>query len=127
MPAVAADEPLLYTVYEGILPVPDAGMPMLAGAVLVQVNAEPATEPEKLTGAVCPPWHNCWLGGCTTFGVGLIVKLKDSGLPEQPAASGVIRMMAVTGALLLFTAKNAGILLLPRAGKPIDGLLFDQV
>lgn len=127
MPAVAGDEPLLNTVYDGILPVPPAGIPSVAGAVLVHVYTVPDTAPLKATGFVCPPLHNCWFGGCTTLGVGFTVNVNDSGLPVQPAALGTMVMVAVTGLLPVFTALNAGILLLPMAGKPIDGLLFVQV
>jgi hypothetical protein len=47
--------------------------------------------------------------------------------PGHPFAMGVTVMVAVTGALVVLMAVNEGILPLPVAAKPIDGLLFVQL
>lgn len=48
------------------------------------------------------------------------------GTPGQVLVEGVTVITAVTGALPVFTAVNAGILPVPFAGNPIEGLLFVQ-
>jgi len=47
--------------------------------------------------------------------------------PGQPAADGVTVIVAVTGAVPVLIAANAGIFPLPDAAKPIDVLLFVQL
>ena len=61
------------------------------------------------------------------MGEGLTVMVNVSGMPGQPAADGVTVIVAVTGALLVLIAVNAGIFPLPEAAKPIDVLLFVQL
>jgi hypothetical protein len=48
-------------------------------------------------------------------------------MPGQPAADGVTVMVAVTAALVVLIAVNAGIFPLPLAPNPIEGLLFVQL
>jgi len=61
------------------------------------------------------------------LGEGLTVMVNVCGVPGQPAADGVTVIVAVTGALLVLIAVNAGIFPLPEAAKPIDVLLFVQL
>ena len=61
------------------------------------------------------------------MGVGLTVIVKDCGAPGQPAAEGITEIVAVTGALVLLMAVNAGIFPLPLVANPIEVLLFDQL
>ena len=61
------------------------------------------------------------------MGVGLTVMVNVWAAPGQPAADGVTVIVAVTGALLVLIAVNAGIFPLPEAAKPIDVLLFVQL
>ena len=49
------------------------------------------------------------------------------GKPVQPFAKGVTVIVAVTGALVIFTALKAGILPMPLAARPIEVLLLIQV
>ena len=43
----------------------------------------PTTEPVKFTGAVVAPWHNTWLAGWLTVGVGLTTIVNVCGAPVQ--------------------------------------------
>lgn len=47
--------------------------------------------------------------------------------PVHPLADGVTVMVAVTGAVPLFTAAKAGILPVPEAASPMEGCVFVQV
>ena len=61
------------------------------------------------------------------MGVGLTVMVNVWAAPGQPAADGVTVIVAVTGAVPVLIAANAGIFPLPDAAKPIDALLFVQL
>lgn len=52
--------------------------------------------------------------------------VKVIGVPAQPLADGVTKMVATTGAVPLLTAVNDGRFPFPLAAKPIDGVLFVQ-
>ena len=60
-------------------------------------------------------------------GRGLIVTKNVSGIPTQLLTDGVTIMVAVIGLLLLLTVVKEGILPVPLAASPIDGLLFVQL
>lgn len=52
--------------------------------------------------------------------------VKDEGVPVHPFAVGVIPMVATTGAVPVLVAENTGMLPVPLAARPIDGVLFVQ-
>lgn len=125
--AVTAVGVVLMAVKLGILPVPAAAKPML-GVLFVQLYIVPATVPVNVIAAVLAPVHNVWLATAPTLAVGFTVIVNVFGKPTQPSALGVTVMVATTGALVLFTATKAGILLPdPAAAKPMLGVLFVQV
>ena len=49
------------------------------------------------------------------------------GKPVQPLADGVTVMVAVTGAVPVFTAVKAGIFPLPLAARPMEGAVLVQL
>ena len=53
--------------------------------------------------------------------------VNDRGVPGQPKALGVTVIVPESGLLPLLVAVNEGIFPMPLDGKPIAGLLFDQV
>ena len=57
-------------------------------------------------------------------GSGLTVMLKLLALPAQPLATGVTVILAVTGTPLILLAMKEGILPVPLAERPMDGLSF---
>ena len=59
-------------------------------------------------------------------GVGLTVIVCVIAVPGHKFAVGITVIVAVTGALVVFIAVNAGILVLPVAPKPIEVVLLDQ-
>ena len=65
--------------------------------------------------------------GTFTLGVGLTAMVNVCGGPEQPSASGVTVIVAVTGAVPLLTVLKAAIDPMPLAPNPIEVLLFDQL
>ena len=60
-------------------------------------------------------------------GVGLTVIVKLLAVPVQPLAEGVTVMVAVTGAVLLFTAVKSAMLPVPLPVRPIDVSLLVQL
>ena len=58
-------------------------------------------------------------------GLTVIVNVFES--PGQPFAEAETLIVAVTGALLLFTVVNTGMSPVPEEGNPIDGLSFVQL
>lgn len=75
--------------------------------------------------------HNNWLAGWLTLAVGFTVMVNVLLAPLQvipPLVNvGVMVMVAVTGALVALMAVNDGIVLVPLAARPIDGLLLVQL
>lgn len=124
--AVTGELVAFTAVKAGIAPVPFAARP-IEGLLFVQLKPVPLTVPVKGTAPVVEPLHKTWLTGGATLGVGLTVIVKICEAPGQPLAVGVTVMVAVTGALVMLTAVNAGICPLPLAAKPIELLLFVQV
>ena len=116
----------LVAVNAGIFPLPPAAKPIEV-LLFVQVKVVPLNAPVNVIAFVVAPLHKIWFAGCTTFGDGLTVIVKDSGVPEQVKCVGVTIIIAVTGALPVLTAVNAAIFPVPLAGKPIEGLLLVQM
>ena len=73
------------------------------------------------------PLQSIWLLTTLTVGVGLTVIEKLVDPPEHPLAEVFTVIVAVTGALVLFTAEKEPILPVPEAAKPMDGVLFIQL
>jgi hypothetical protein len=126
MVAISGTMPELVALKEAILPMPLADNPI---AVLLFVHAKFvfATDPENAIAFVAEPLHKFWFCGCVRSGVGLTVIVNVCGIPGQPPVNGVTTIVAVTGALPVFTAVNDAILPLPLAPNPIEVLSFVQV
>ena len=77
------------------------------------------------------PLQTNWSAGWLTVAVGftVIVNVDDAPLQLIPPLvnTGVTVIVAVTGVLPVLMATNDGIVLLPLAPNPIDGLLFVQL
>ena len=82
----------------------------------------------KFIALVDEPLHNTWLATVFTIAIGFTVMVKLIGTPVQPlVVVGVTVMVAVVALVKLFAVVNDGILPLPLAAKPIEGLLLTQV
>ena len=82
----------------------------------------------KTIAAVDALLHNTWFATAFIVAIGLTVIVKVIGAPVQPfAVDGVTVIVAVVALVRLLFVVNDGILPLPLAAKPIDGLLFTQV
>ena len=77
------------------------------------------------------PLHNTWLPTAITVAVGLTMIVNAVESPAHVTPPLVMLentfIVAVTGAIPLFVAVNAGILPVPLAANPMDGVLFVQV
>ena len=85
----------------------------------------------KLIAAVAVLLHNTRLLIAFTVAVGLTVMVNVMAVPTQltpPLVNvGVTVMVAVTGATPVLLEINTGMLPLPFAAKPMDGVLFVQL
>ena len=82
----------------------------------------------KVIALVDEPLHNTWLATVFTVAIGFTVMVKLIGTPVQPfVVVGVTVMVAVIAFVKLFAVVKDGILPLPLAAKPMEGLLFTQV
>ena len=126
--AVTAVGVMLIAVKLGMLPVPLDAKPIL-GVLLVQLNVVPATVLVKFIAAVDDPVHSVWFGTTPTVAVGFTVMVNVLATPAQPVlvTTGVTVIVAVTGALVVLTAVNTGILPVPVAAKPILGVVLVQL
>jgi hypothetical protein len=66
------------------------------------------------------------LAGAVTVGVGLTVMVKVCTAPLHPLAVGVTVIVAVTGVVPVLIALKDGMLPVPLAASPMDGLLLVQ-
>ena len=77
----------------------------------------------KVTAAVAEALHNTWFAGWLTCPVGFTVIVKVFVGPAQPTEPfvnvGVTTMVAITGAVPVFTAVNEAILPVPEAARPM--------
>lgn len=127
MVATCVTPVVLVTTNGLMLPVPDAGRPIVV-LLLVQVNTVPVVAPENMTACVVPPSQSAWFGIALTVGVGFTVIVNVIAVPAQPlAVVGVTVIVAVTGAAVLFTAVKLGILPWPLAARPMLGVLLVQL
>ena len=132
MVAIAGAVPVFIATNAGILPVPVAPSPMLV-LLFVQVYkvVPPVLTVPKVTSAVLIVLQTSWSAGRFTCPVGLTVmrKVFDGPLQliEPLVMVGVTMMVAITGAVPVFIATNAGMLPVPDAPSPMPGELFVQV
>lgn len=121
---------LLIAAKAGIVPDPLAGRPIVE-LLFVQVYTVPGTAPAGVTAVVAVPLQTVWFAIAFTFGVGftVIVKLADGPVQVTPALVKlpVTVTVAVTGAVPVLVAVNAGVLVVPAVPRPILGVLFVQV
>jgi hypothetical protein len=124
--AVTADEVVFTAVKEAIFPLPLAARP-IDGVLFVQLNVVPATGLPNVIAVVAVPAQSVWLATAFTVAVGFTVMVNVFAAPVQPFAVGVTVIVAVTGALVVFTPLNEGIFPVPLAARPMDGVLFVQL
>ena len=130
--AVTALVVLFTAVNDGILPVPPAAKP-IDGVLLTQLKLidPPVALVAKLTAVVLAPLHKVWLLTAFTLAVGLTVMVNVVDGPVQLTPPfvkvGVTVIVAVTGAVPLFTAVNAAIFPVPLAARPIVVFEFVQL
>ena len=115
----------------GIVPVPLAARPM-EGKLLVQLYTivPPVVGLLKLIGVDTAPLHSTTSVTGFTTAVGFTVIVKVVGVPTQLTPLvyvGVTVIVAVTGALPALVAVKLGILPVPLAARPIEGVLFVQL
>jgi hypothetical protein len=123
--AVTAVVPVLTAVNPGVLPLPLAAKPIVAFE-FVHVNVVPPVLLVKADAATAPPLQTVMFAGTTTLGLGLTVIVYVCAGPGQPPAVGVTVIVAVTGAVPVFTAVKPGVFPEPEAARPIAVLLFVQ-
>jgi hypothetical protein len=113
----------------GKLPIPFAARP-IDGALFVQLYmiVPPVAGLLNATDAVDDPLHNTWLATAFTVAIGLTVMVNVIGKPLHPFGDvGVTVIVAVVVLVNVFDVTNDGILPVPFAANPIDGLLFTQL
>ncbi len=123
---------VLEAVKDGTLPTPLVVARPIVCAVRDQEKVAPGTLLVKTTAGTEAPLQCVWLATGVTAGIGFTVIVKVIGVPVHTAptlgeVTGVTVMVAVTGVVPLFCAVNEGILPLPAAAKPMDGVLFVQL
>jgi hypothetical protein len=125
--AVTGVLPLFVAVKDVISPVSEAARPIDV-VLLVQLNVVPLTALLKVMAVVLALLQtDCVVGFATATGVGLTVIVTVVGVPEQPLATGVTIIVAVTGLELVLTAVNEPILPIPEAARPIVVLSLVQL
>jgi len=117
---VTGTVPLFTALNAAMLPDPEPPRPMLV-LLLTQSKLAPAV-PLKLMAVVIVPLHTTSLEKPVTVGVGSTVIVNDSVGPAHGPLVGVTTIVAITGAVPLFTAVNEGMLPVPVADNPIDGV-----
>jgi hypothetical protein len=120
---------VLVAINVGILPAPFAAKPM-DGALFVHVNITlpPVAGLLNAMAAVDDPLQSTWLATVFTVATGFTVIVNVIGNPVQPFGDvGVTVMVAVIALVKLFAVTKDGILPVPLAPNPIEGLLFTQL
>lgn len=117
---------LLIAVKAETLPVPVPARP-IAGTLFVQLYVAPAGVLVKLAAATAPLWQTWKLAGTVTVGVGLTVMVYVAAGPLHPFAVGITVIVAVIFVVPVLIAVNVGMLPVPFAAAPIDGLLLVHV
>lgn len=124
--AVTGLDPALIAVKGGISPVPLAARPM-DGLEFVHVKVAPDVGLVSGVPATAIPLHNEIFAGTLTTGDGFTVIVYVEGIPLQFATEGVTVIVATTGAVPVLIALKEGMLPLPPAPMPMEGLLLVQV
>ena len=130
--AVTGTFVLLEAVKVGTLPTPLVGARPIVCGVRDQEKVAPDTLLVNTTDGTVAPLQCVWLTIGVTAGIGLTVIVKVMGVPVHTAptlgeVTGVTVIVAVTGAEPAFCAVKDGILPLPAAARPIEGVLFVQL
>ena len=108
---------------EGVLPVPLAASP-IEGSEFTQAKVVPGVVLIYEETATVRVLHTVIFAGTTTTGVGFILIVKDTGVPGQPLAVGVTVTVDVIGLDVTFVPVNDGVLPVPLAASPIEGVEF---
>jgi hypothetical protein len=126
--AVTGLVPVFVPVKAVISPLPDPLSPIVVLS-FVHVKTVPLTPPVKVMGVVdgTPSQTVCPTGIATAFGVGLTVIVAVIGVPEQPLATGVTVIVAVTGEVPALIAANDRMSPEPEAPRPIEVVLLVQL
>jgi len=111
-----------------ILPLPFNANP-IDGALFVHVYTilPPVVGLVKFTAAVEAPAHTTWFETTLTVAVGFTVIVNVTGVPAQPAATGVAVIVATIGAVVALVAVKLAISPVPLAARPIAGLELVQL
>jgi hypothetical protein len=120
---------VLVAINVGMLPTPFAARP-IDGVLFVQLNATvpPVAGLLNVIAAVDEPLQSTWLATRFTVATGLTVIVNVIGKPAQPFGDiGVTVIVAVMALVKLLAVTKLGMLPIPVAAKPMDGLLFTQV
>jgi hypothetical protein len=121
---------VLVAVNETMSPEPPAASPIEV-FVFVQLYAVPGTAPENCTRFVWTLWHKTWFAVVLTVGMGFTVIVNEVGPPVHETALlvkvGVTVIVAVSGAIPVLTAVNAGIFPDPPAARPMAVLELTQL
>ena len=117
---------ILVAVNEGMFAVPPAARP-IAGVLFAQAKVDPVTGPVTLVTGTTVWLHHDWFAGTGfTTGVGYTLMVKVVTGPGHPFAVGVIVTVAITVAVVMLVAVNAGMFPVPFAARPIEGVVFAQ-
>ena len=126
MVAVSRETPVLITVKPAISPLPLAArfMDVLS---FVQLKVVPVTLLLKLSAPVPAPLHNTRSAGTTTSGVGFTLIVNSLVGPEQPSATGVTLILAVSVEVPVLVTVKPEILPLPLEARFIEALSLVQL
>ena len=105
---------------------PSSGRPKVL-VVADQVKVVPATGPLKVISGSVAPLQTLTTDGTIATGVGNTIMCIGFMPPVHPLANGVMTSVAVSILEPVFRAVNAGMLSVPEAAKPMEGLLLVQV
>ena len=134
MVAVTTVVPLLIAVNDGILSLPFAARPIDILLFVQKKSTVFGPDEEgllKFMAVVLLLLHNDWLATGFTVAIGATIIVNTSGIPKQLTPPfikvGVTVIVAVNGNRVVFVAIKDGMLPVPEAAKPIDGVLFVQL
>jgi hypothetical protein len=130
--AVTGAVVVLEAVKAGTLPTPLVVARPIVCAVRDHEKVAPGTLLVNTTEGTAAPLQCVWLATGVTDGIGFTVIVKVIGVPVHTAptlgeVTGVTVIVAVTGVVPEFCAVNDGILPLPLAARPMEGVLFVQL
>lgn len=124
---LSGNTPAFIVLNEPILPLPvKVGNPKPV-LLFVQLKVVLGVEEVKITGIVFPPLQIDCVTTESNIGIGLITMLKVIVLPLQLFDKGVTVIMVDIGTERLLEGVKDGILPIPVAGSPMEGLLLFQI